>query len=258
MKNNLIIFLLLLLPFMAFSQKEPRQLLRGRIVADSLMVENITVKNITSNISAVTDVKGNFTIYAKVKDTLHFTGIAVRDAMMIVKREHFTEERLLLKLDVNVNVLDEVVINPLTGNLEQDSKNTKTKDKPQFNSGAIVGDLPRRFKYSQNINSALPQTESPLQGINFVKIARMIFKKKKKKPEAPQYYTERTFAEVAQERFTYHFFTETLKIPQDEIGLFLTFCDKGNETMPLLAPQKEFELTDYLVTKSKEYLQAKN
>lgn len=253
-----LFFLFLLIPFIGFSQKEPRQLLRGRAVADSLQVDNISVKNITSNIGAVTDTKGNFTIYARPTDTLVFSGISFRNAMLVLKKEHFTEARLIIRLDVNVTVLDEVIISPLTGNLEKDSRKAKTKNVVPFNSGSIVRDTTYQFKYSQNINTALPQNESQLQGVDFVKIYKKIFRPKKKKKEEPKQYAQRNFAEVAQELYTHYFFTETLKIPHDEIGLFLTYCDNGEQTRQLLDPAKEFELTDYLIDKSYEYLKLKN
>lgn len=261
--QNKLIYILLLIPFLAMAQKPSRELLRGRVVAvaDSLMVENIQVKNITSHISAVTDRGGNFTIYARPADTLVFTGIAVRDAMMIVKKDHFTDKRLIIPMDVNVTVIDDVMISPLTGNLNKDSRDAKTKNfTPMFNSGGIVkNDIRtsiREYKYREEQNNLVDPVNRELVGVNFVKIYKSIFKPKKKKNEA-QYYTQRNFAEVAQERFTFHFFTETLKIPKDEIGLFLVYCDEGNWSQALLKPEKEFELTDYLVTKSREYLKTR-
>lgn len=250
--------LLLLLCFAASAQKKPpRELLRGRIVSDSLSLEDVSVKNISSNIGAVTDRKGEFTMYARPTDTLVFTGLVVQQAIMVVKKEHFGEARLLIKLDENVTVLDEVVVSNLTGSLEKDSKMQGKKITPVFDSGAIVkADVKnnmRQYKYSEEKNMLVDPVNREMHGLNFVGLYKSIFKPKKKKKEA-QYYTQRNFAEVVQERFTYHFFTETLKLSKDQIGPFLNFADKGNQTLPLLSPDKEFELTDYLVKQSVEFL----
>lgn len=260
MKTKCLFFLLLLLPMVVVAQKTPRKILTGRVVADSIKVENLTVKNITSNIGAVTDDNGDFTIYARATDTLLFSGITVHDAKLVLKPEHFLESKLLIKLNVEVTMLKEVVITPnvLTGTLDSDSRKTKTKNiTGGMNSGAIVASDPT-LRPQANPNTSLPSAVvgSPLTGVNFTEIYKMIFRKKKRTDRGDIYNNNdgRTFPENVKDRFTYHFFVEMLKIPNDEIGLFLAFCDKGKETAWMLDPKYEFELTDYLVGQSYEYL----
>lgn len=249
--------LLFLVPIAVFSQTRPREILRGMVVSDSLKVENITVLNLTSNIGAVTDEEGGFTIYARPADTLLFSSITFRSQHLVLKPEDFEVELLFIKLDVNVTVLDEVVITPLTGDLANDSKRTKTHNLGGFDAAGIAKSTikVRKHKYSEKVNSALPQTESVLTGVDFVEIGKMIFGKGKKKKDAHMEYVKgRSFLATAKARYTHHFFTQTLKIPHEEIGLFLNYCDKGAETAWLLEPENEFQLTDYLVRKSTEYL----
>jgi hypothetical protein len=256
-KNKLLMGLLLLMPLFALSQKIPRQILHGVIIADSLKVDNLSVRNITSNIGAVTDDQGSFTIYARPTDTLFFSSITFRSMHLVLKEHDFLEKPLVIRLDVNVTMLDEVIITPsvLSGQLDKDSKNTKTMTiNSQFNSGSIVkSDVPRP---KAPVNTAMPSTASSLQGVNFIAIYDLIFSRRKKKDRGEIYDSapKKTFTESVKERFTHHFFTEMLKIPHDEIGLFLNFCDKGKDTAWLLDPKNEFELTDYLVAKSNEYL----
>jgi hypothetical protein len=266
MKHSLLsLILLLMLPFMGYSQKlQPRKLLHARVVADSLAVDNLTVKNTTSNISAVTDTDGKFTMYARASDTLYFSGLTFRSAYLVVSETHFLQDQLVIRLNVNVTVLDEVVITPnaLSGDLLGDSKKTKTKaiaSTMTMVSEEKVYNI-QRNKYDMNQNGALPTqiTGSQLTGVNFVRIFETYFKKKKsdKKQDRGEIYSlgAKPFTETVKERYTYFFFTETLKIPKDEIGLFLVFCDTGAVSNALLDPKKEFELTDYLVAKSREYL----
>lgn len=252
----LCLFLLLMLPVAAFAQDEPRKLLRGRVVADSLKVQNISVLNVSSKIGAVTDNDGEFTIYARPTDTLFFSSITFRSVKMPLAVKDFELPVLTIKLDVNVTLLDEVVItaNPLTGDLEKDSKKTKALlISSTFQSGGLIStDLPRP---QAPINTAMPQTMSPLTGVDFIKIKNMIFKKKKKDENPVRKYLQgNSFADVVKGRFSHYFFTETLKIPHAEIGLFLNFCDKGAATAHLVAPENEFDLTNYLIEKSAEYL----
>lgn len=259
MKTKLFYALLLLLPLFATAQKAPRTILHGKVIADSLAVENLSVLNINSKIGAVTDENGRFTIYARATDTLFFSGISFRAARLVLNEADFLESQLIIKLDVDVKMLDEVVIkaNTLTGQLDKDSKNTKTLS---LNSGLDQETAMKLEKFpvsQQPVNGALPATESSLKGVDFIKVYRMFFKKKPTKKDKGEIYgttDSKTFSDAVKERFTHHFFTQTLNIPHDQIGLFLAFCDNGKETAELLDPKNEFELTDYLVVKSKEYL----
>lgn len=256
MIKQLYVFVMVLLPLVAFSQSQPRKLLRGRVTADSLKVQHISVLNTTSNIGAITDNDGEFTIYARPTDTLFFSSVTFRSVHMPLKEKDFLLPLLVIKLDVNVTVLDEVIItaNPLSGDLEKDSKNTKAL---LISSTFQSGDLVRSAapKPQANVNTALPQNMSPLTGVDFVKIKNMIFKKKKIEEDPVRKYLQgNSFADVVKGRFTHYFFTQTLKIPHAEIGLFLNFCDKGAKTAHLVSPENEFELTNYLVEKSNEYL----
>ncbi len=249
--KKFLLLLLMIIPLASFSQ-EARKLLTGQVIADSIEVGNITVLNKSSNIKAITNDEGLFTLYARPKDTLYFSSITFRPAMLILNQQHFMEKRLFIQLDANVTVLDEVIITPLTGDLAKDSERVRTI---RMTSGLdseelIKTDFPRP---TTPVNTAMPQMESRLQGVDFVKVYDLIFKSKKKTDLTEQYLKGRTFTDLVQEKYTHYFFTETLKIPHEEIGLFLNYCDNGNETAALLAPNKEFELTEYLVNKSVEY-----
>ncbi|MFP5438556.1 MAG: hypothetical protein ACLGH8_12260 [Bacteroidia bacterium] len=253
-----ILLLLVLMPLLALGQKKPREILRGHIVADSLHVGDVTVKNSTSHINAVTDENGYFTLYARAGDTLRFSSITYRYEDLVLTDALMHENPLTLRMDINVNMLDEVVITPLTGDLGYDAKHTKVR---ALNPKLTSEDL----KYPYAIAREYPtvsqfNNESTMQGIDFIAVYRLFKKKKKAKEDRGEIYREKnakTFTDVVKGRFTHFFFTESLHIPHDEIGSFLAFCDKGDETRPLLDPRKEFELTDYLVAKAPEYLERK-
>lgn len=258
MKIKLLFAILLFAPLIAISQNEPRKVLNGLVISDFLLVENITVRNKTSNISAVTDEVGNFTIYARSSDTLFFSGLAFRDAQLVLKREHFEENGLVVRLDVDVNVLDEVIVTPLTGNLAADAKKVKIKDYSGYDSSGLLDPNDIRNYQFKDPNTAVPQTESNLTGIDFKRLYRLFVKKKGKKATEEAGTSSVSFSTAAKQRFTHYFFTETLKIPHDQIGLFLAFCEKDPVSRLLLQPEKEFELIEFLVSKSNEYLEMKN
>ena len=256
MRSKIFVLMLLLLPLVLTAQKTPRKVLHGRIIDDALPVRDVSVMNVTSNIGAVTDQDGFFSLFAKPADTLLLSGAAFRPTRLILKKEDFLGEQLEITLDINVTVLDEVVIRSktLTGKLDKDSKDSNTR---QLGSAFGGGAPPLKFpKEKAPQNTAMPVTESSLQGVDFKEIYKMIFKKKKKKDKGEIYNSapSKSFSETVRTRFTHYFFTQTLKIPHEEIGLFLNFCDEDTNNSYLLDPKNEFELTDYLVNKSAEYL----
>lgn len=256
MKSKVICFFLLFIVCVAYSQKnEPRKILNGQAISDSLLVENIMVLNKSSNIKAITDEIGNFTIYARAGDTLFFSGLAFRDARLILSKGHFDEPKLIVKLEVDVNVLDEVIVTPLTGNLAADSKKVKIKDyNGGYDSSGLLDPNDIRNYQFKEPNSALPQTESNLAGVDFKRLYRLFVKKKHKNNNESEYVAPAPFTEIVKQRFTHYFFTETLQIPHDEISLFLAYCEAGEGSTALLHPEKKLELIDYLVLKSAEYL----
>jgi hypothetical protein len=52
---------------------------------------------------------------------------------------------------------------------------------------------------------------------------------------------------------SYSFFTDALKLNDDEIGLFLIFCENDSQSKIVMKPENQFQLIDFLVTKNKEF-----
>jgi hypothetical protein len=69
-------FFLLVFSLSTFAQDRPREVLFGRIVADSMEVSQITILNVNTNLFAISNDNGNFSIKAREKDTLVFQGLS--------------------------------------------------------------------------------------------------------------------------------------------------------------------------------------
>ena len=52
---------------------------------------------------------------------------------------------------------------------------------------------------------------------------------------------------------TADFFTETLKLEESEIGLFLVFCENDAKAKSFLESENKFQLIDFLITKNEEF-----
>lgn len=254
------LLLLLLFPCFLFSQFVPRQIFKGKIVSDTLAVERVTITNISSNIVAITDDFGKFSIYAKAKDTLIISSVAFDTVRLIVEESDFGFEVLKIKLDVSVNVLDEVIIKPikLTGDLASDSKKIKTIGSPVLKGQKLEAKDYAISTSTRPVNSVNGNVDKSLDGINFVNIGKVLFKAIfKPKPKKDKSYDKRTFlifADVVKEKFTYHFFSQTLKLKNEEIPLFLNFADTNEVSEnKLLKYENEMLLIEYLIKKSEEF-----
>jgi hypothetical protein len=258
MKNKLLVLLLLFFSLSSFSQFIQREVIKGQIISESHVDENVTVFNISSNKGAVSDQFGYFSIYARPKDTLVFSSVVFKSKYLVLDEIDFKVVIVKVKLEEFINELDEVIVTPktLSGILEKDSKNLKVTDlKEDIDKGNIMNIQVEGDRYSTLRNTTMPSDGTIMYGMDFIEIGKMIGKIfKKDKPENKVKFTSnKNFQEAVKDKFTYHFFTETLGLKKEEIGLFLSFCDTDPSVKNLLAVNKEIDLIDYLISKSKEY-----
>ena len=229
MENKITLFFVLIITQISFSQAIERKVLRGKIVADSIEVENLTVYNITSNKGAITDIDGKFSINARPTDTLFVQGVSFESKKYILTQKDFWLPILEIKLHIKVTELNEIVVTPysLTGNLKEDTKRI------QVYGEAFTGIDAKKVKYYEDdvrsgtpVNSAMPALLAPT-GVNFlgiiVGLVNLAGLMPDPKSNAEQVFEERrirdlqskSFTEHIYERFSHSFFVETLKIKNE-------------------------------------------
>ena len=130
LKNRWVLIVLILIGYQnAFSQSIE---VTGR-VDSNMNIENIHVINKTAQVFTITDKNGLFTITAKLNDTLIFSSVQHKLLEVIVSNEIISTKAVFIKLDEQINELDEVVVGKvLTGDLLSDIMN-------------IEGDVPINF-----------------------------------------------------------------------------------------------------------------
>lgn len=271
MKSKIrILGLFLFLSQFFFAQLPERKILRGKIISDSLEVENITVFNVTSNIGAVTNVDGEFSIKARATDTLFFQGISFVSQKYVLTEKDFWVEELEIRLNVKITELNEVEISPytLTGTLTEDTRRLKVY------GDSFSGIDTKVVKYyaddvfkSAPSNSAIYSALAPngstfdfkligkgigkLLGIksNPKKYSEDVFEQRRQREIQSKSFSDHMF-----ERFTHNFFVETLKIKHEEIPMFLQFAELPAKDLSLfLKPEYEIQLIEYLTLKAKAY-----
>ncbi|WP_051369525.1 hypothetical protein [Flavobacterium cauense] len=86
------------------------KLLKGQVLADVKDVQGINVVNLALRKEVATDHKGLFSITAKPGDTLLFSAVQLKSRKIVIEKEDFDYLPYLVKMEVNVTQLKEVVI----------------------------------------------------------------------------------------------------------------------------------------------------
>ena len=269
MRNSLVLLFAFLCSQSIFSQSIERKILKGRIVAESIEVENLTIFNITSNIGAVTNVDGKFSIKARPTDTLYIQGISYDSKKYVLTEKDFWLEELEIKLHIKVTELNEVEITPytLSGNLTKDTKRIQV-----YGEGFSKIDMNIKY-YEDDVRSGTPVNTvvyNPLapNGSNFdfkligKGIGKLLGIKGNPKKNSERVFEQRrqrdiqtkSFSDHMFERFSHNFFVETLKIKNEDIPMFLQYAEMPAKDLSLfLKPEYELQLIQYLTDKAKAY-----
>ncbi len=244
MKNKIAILILCLSYQFSHGQVLTRIPLYGHAVNDSIKIENGLVFNVNSKTGTVINSEGFFTILAKVNDTLVFSSLAFKTKKIKLTKKDFASSSLRVKLEILTKQLVEVVvhakksIHPIEGGNSQ-----KYVDMQFFDD-----------EKSSPINTAMPASGGVQNGVNFVRMYKDVLKiLKKNNPERDDLISPMGFTEVVMKRVSYDFFTHTLNLNEDEIGLFLIFCENDSTSKTLLKTESQFELIDFLITKNREF-----
>lgn len=269
MKNSFIVVIVLLFSQLFFSQEMERKILRGKIVADSIEVENLTVFNITSNVGAVTNVDGKFSIKARATDTLYIQGISYDSKKYVLTDKDFWLEELEIRLQVRVTELNEVEITPFTlsGNLTKDTKRIQVYGEGFSKIDMNIKHYEDDVRFGTPVNTAAYNPLAP-NGSNFdfmligKGIGKLLGIKGNPKKNSERVFEQRrqrdiqtkSFSDHMFERFSHNFFVETLKIKNEDIPMFLQYAEMPAKDLSLfLKPEYELQLIQYLTDKAKAY-----
>jgi len=180
---------------------------------------------------------------AKVNDTLVFTSLTFKPRKIILTAKQIAAPILRVRVEAYTNELQEVFIYTKKGIKPIEENSQKYVDMQFYDDGK-----------SSPKNTTMPPDGSIENGVNFVRIYKDVLKTlRKNNPERTDFVTETNFTEVAMKRVSYSFFTNTLNLKDNEISLFLVFCENDSKAKTLLKPEAEFELIDFLISKNKGF-----
>ncbi len=240
MKTITAITLLLLVSFSAMSQIDQRTILHGTVLYRDNNVIGANVVNNTSQQATITDFNGRFSIRVKEGDELIFSSLQYKIKSVTITKDILRINRLVVEVKEKVTQLTEVVVGP-----ENQEKFLDLKEE-EF----------ERYDYTQDkqtrIRNTIMDKDRFYNGVNFVNIYKAIFKRKSKEKKTSE--NPILVSGLLREMYEDEFFVADLGIPQDRIADFLYFCDEQLPSETLLLKDNEFQLIDFLVNQSKEFL----
>ncbi|WP_281636279.1 hypothetical protein [Flavobacterium marginilacus] len=240
MKSILKISVLFLSCQFCFSQMLTRKALHGKIVNDSTAIESGLVFNVNSQTGDLIDSKGMFDILAKINDTLVITSLGFKSEKVVLKASDFNSFFYRIKLHAVANELLNVVV--------------YAKHVPQLGLGNTQKIVDTQY-YDDNLSSPnnilmMPTGTGDPNAMDVIRVYNKIFKNLfKNNPEKSDFISDVSFTNVAMHSVSYSFFTNKLKIKDDQIGLFLLYCENDPKSKNYLDPKQQFAIMDFLINK---------
>lgn len=239
-------FSLTFLLLLSFYFNLPAQTLSGKVYDTKTVVKDMKVINKTQNILTVTDKDGDFSIEAKVNDTISFQSIFYHPLEVVLKQSHFD--------DINVFEVEEIVS-------ELDEVEIQSEpEQPVFEEETYNQNLQNLIKEDIKRNPGLYQSPNAQYGVDFIYLIGQVAKlfKKKNKHKEPVYHpvTYKQMDSLFSESsfFNKQLVTENLKIPEDKAKLFYDFCSAKGISSELLKDENKMQLLEELVVNSQLFL----
>ncbi|HJR99581.1 MAG TPA: hypothetical protein VJ780_01495 [Flavobacterium sp.] len=240
MKLKLILLLSICIGQLTYSQTH--KLLRGKVMSENFLLQNVNVINKNTEKVTATNEKGEFIIAASVNDSILFFDKDYHLKGIKLTLENLETNNLIIPIDKKPEELKEVVIRPVNIDWKFDKKWEQLKR-----------DEVAVYRKSNALKNPGVKDGTIENGMNFVKIGKMLFgglfKAKKEKNLNPE-----DFKEIAKASFDEKFYTETLKLKKQEIEAFLTFCNFDPESKNTISENSnDLILMDFLHKKSIEF-----
>lgn len=244
MKPKLFLFLFVCISQFTYSQT--RKLLRGKVMSESFLLQNVDVVNKTAETNTKTNEKGEFILAASANDSILFYDKDYHLKGIKLTLDNLETNNIIVQIDKKPEELKEIVIRKISTDWEFNKKWEQIKR-----------DEVAVYRKANTLKNPGVNDGTIENGMDFVKIGKMLFGglfKKDKKSDS-----KLEFKEVATSNFDEKFYTETLQLKKEEIASFLTFCNFDPESEKLLTDNSNaLDLMDFLYKKNIEFKKIHN
>ena len=234
--------LLFLLPFLVNGQE--RKLIKGRLIYRNINVVAANVVNNSAQLNTITNSEGAFEIPVALGDEVVFSSVQYMIRRVKITAEILKKNRLIITVNEKINALEEVVVTPENAEKFLDLKEEEFKG----------------YDYNRDKSTALENTivkQGQLNnGLNIINIAQLIAKAMSNKSEEEKQKIKPS--EILTYVFSDEFFTNDLGLKNDQVIGFLVYVDKNLPSQKILKTGQQFQLIDYLISESQNYLNKLN
>lgn len=205
-----------------FSQ-ENYELISGKIISSNKTVSDVHIINLNTKIGTVSNDKGEFKLMISLNDTLLFSSIEYERKKIRMTGNFIKYKKIVVDLIPSLNELEEIFIEGLTGSLSYDinkvPKDTLRKHSFFLKPDDLKKELPPDLHGSK---------KAPYVGF-FPPVSGGI-----PLPDPGYEAEQRLKREISQKiqfpikikkELGIAFFTENLKIPEEQIDHFLAYCE---------------------------------
>ena len=196
-------FIILLLVQVTFGQTNIIKEIRGKITADSVAVDRITIVNVSTEKTTVSDVNGFFTIPVKEGDDLVFTAVNLEGLRRKINKQDMLQEVISVLMIPKSIVLKEVVVNESA--ISAESLGIIPYGQKKYSAA-------ERKLYTATSGGGIDGLLNTISGRKAMLKKEIIIEKK-----------EQLLARI-DVLFEDKYYTETLRIPEDYIKGFQYYC----------------------------------
>ena len=251
--------LLLLLVCFTASAQETRKLIEGKIVQSTKGLGEVHVINLNSGEGAVSNDVGSFSIHVKENDSILISSIQYVNQRIEITGEHIENRHIQIALEPEVNILDEVFLHGLSGNLTVDLLKVPPDNTPKHNFTYSPKDLLKTLPADRNgplsAPNSLALTDPTYMG-GFGASATIPDKRlQASKLMKEKLARKKVFPDKLMRTLGTDFFLVTLKIPKDRLYHFISYCEVRN-IEALYYENKLLQLIQILRDESLVYLAA--
>ncbi|RMB56368.1 hypothetical protein EAX61_14895 [Dokdonia sinensis] len=256
MKQIILLFIILYGSF-TYAQSDEVIELEGKVLNDTIDRSQLNVVNLSMRKGTATSLNGEFTIDARLGDTINISAVQYEPRQFVVNQTIFDRKRITIYLIPKVNELEEVEVSniDLSGNLNRDAQSTKGKPNlyPE-DLGLPKNTAPKRTVEERRYHTAVSSGGGiPLDGLINSITGRL--KMLKKHIEVSRF--EKQMVDNRQ-RFSDSLYMRELKIAPENIEDFVYYVFEDPKAKEFVDVDDTFGLLEFMMEKAPLYRELKS
>jgi hypothetical protein len=245
MKVKLLVILLTCIHHFNYSQANKS--LKGIVISDNFLLQNVDVINKTTQTSTTTNANGEFVLSAKVNDSIIFYSKEYYLKCIKLSPNDIETNNISVSMVKKPEELEEIIIRQTP---KIDLKSLKKWE--QIKRDEITAERTENRLKTPGIYDGIID-----KGLNLKRIAKTLFGHSKKELTDDK-LSKNEFKELAKNICDQKFYLQTLKLKPEETALFLDFCDADPQSKILMEHPNVLSMMDFLSTKNLEFQKQKN